>query len=376
MQKTPVADAIKQELARRLTSQWSPGERLPAVSQLARMLGTGQRNTHRALRELVDDGYLVSRPGQGTFVKHDIDTEEVRALYKSRPVAALQTRGRLQGKRVLLTAARLAPGTHTHMVLEAACEMLEAEGATVDKSQPGLWVGDHDFSEVDVDGVLALTWSLRMSRYILGGNQVGCFVLSGISVRVAMGQRYDVVCSDAEQGGFLAGERMRALGHGRAAFLGRAAIDETGVFEETSAWRLRGFEMGFGRPVDPGHYLLANHYDDSAAAAQFPKYLQMKDRPRAIFAASDDLAIGFIVGAAAHGMTFGKDFHIIGFDGQIRGQSIYGGPLSTVEPPHEEIGRQAAEMLTSRLLNPDLAVRRLSLGCRLIEGATALKEGH
>jgi len=123
--------------------------------------------------------------------------------------------------------------------------------------------------------------------------------------------------------------------------------------------------------VDPAHYLLANHYDDRTAARLIPKYLEIPDRPQAVFAASDDLALGFIVGAAAHGLDFARDYHIIGFDGQPRGQAIHGGPLTTVESPHGEIGRRAAEMLMSRLLNPDQPVRRLTVGCRLLNGTTA-----
>lgn len=376
MQRMPVAQVIKQELGRRIGRQWRAGQKLPAVADLARLLGTGQRNTHRALQELVEDGYLVARPGQGTFVKRDFDGAKLRRMLAGQTNSLQQTgfRGRLHGKRISIVTVPITPGTQIGLTVTAARAALEADGASVDLQISEVRLGDHDYSDIEADGILTLAWNLRMSRYKIGPDQVGCFIVNGLSLRVSMSGRYDMIGSDSEQGGFLAGEQMRNLGHKQVVFLGRSSIGESGPFEETSAARLRGFEMGFDAPVNPAHYLFASHYDDHTAAKQLPAYLAMNNRPRAIFAASDDLALGFIIGAAAHGLECGHDYHIIGFDGQPRGQSLLGGSLSTVEVPHAEVGRRAAELLATRLLDTDQPVRRLTLGCSLIVGETAKEE--
>lgn len=370
----PVATAIKREVARRLGRQWSAGERLPAVPALARMLGTGQSNTHRALRELVEEGYLIATPGQGTFVNRDFDESRLRAqMAEAGADDMAPVGGPASGKRVQVVAAAPDPMNHTGRCIEAARRMLLESGADVrfsDDAQKDMT----DVSHLDVDGVLLLEHHL-WGRYRFGSRQVAGIIRAGENVTVAVSGRYDVIGADSEQGGQVAGEHLRELGHKRAAFLGRQSTSgPASVFDETSSARLAGFEIGFGAAVDPAHYLLSSRYDDSHAARLLPNYLAMPDRPRAVFAASDDLALGFIVGAAAHGLNVGRDYHIVGFDGQQRGRTVTDGPLTTIEPPHEEIGRRAAAMLISRLLDPDQPVRKVSLGCRLSEGATVRRE--
>src|SRR5688572_7175411 len=70
---------IKHELRRRLHSDWKSGARLPPIKDLARQLGTGLNNTHRAVRELVDEGLLHSRPGVGTYVS-DLSPQTIAGI--------------------------------------------------------------------------------------------------------------------------------------------------------------------------------------------------------------------------------------------------------------------------------------------------------
>lgn len=375
MLKMPVSDAIKHELTRRLGREWPAGHRLPPVSALARQLGTGQRNTHRAMRELVEAGYLVARPGQGTFVKLDFDASRLPAGMPraSGSNALYGNAGRLAGRHIAVIPVPPLPDSPAGQTVAAATEALKEEGARISSIDPDTAHGG-DLSHVDADALLVLPWSLRTSHFRFRSDQVACFVIVSTSVPVAMSGRYDVIRADGEQGGYLAGTHARAMGHRRVAFLGRAAMGNGSPFDETSSVRLRGFETGLDARVDSAHYLCAEHYDDRAAASLVPAYLAMPDRPRAVFAASDDLALGFIVGAAAHGLNFGRDYHIIGFDGQRRGQHILGGPLSTVAVPMADMGKRAADLLASRLLNPDQPVRRLAVGCTLITGTTLSNE--
>jgi len=134
--------------------------------------------------------------------------------------------------------------------------------------------------------------------------------------------------------------------------------------------RLAGFEMGWGRPVPESARLLVDRYRIEHAAAAVSQYLAMSPRPQGIFAASDDLAIGFILGGIALGIRPGLDYQIIGFDGQRMGQELTDGPLTTVEVPAQAMGAKGAQFLAERILDPDQSVRRMSLGCTLREGAT------
>jgi DNA-binding GntR family transcriptional regulator len=46
-----------------------PNDRLPSESDLCEMYSVGRNTVRRALSELVDDGYLKTIPGLGTFVE-------------------------------------------------------------------------------------------------------------------------------------------------------------------------------------------------------------------------------------------------------------------------------------------------------------------
>jgi DNA-binding LacI/PurR family transcriptional regulator len=111
-------------------------------------------------------------------------------------------------------------------------------------------------------------------------------------------------------------------------------------------------------------------YTSTEGALFVQRYLAIKNRPEAIFAASDDLAVGFVHGALAHGILPGRDYLIAGFDGQERGRTLPTGVLTTAALPSEAMGRAAAGFLLSRIAENQTPVRRLTVGCQLIQGDT------
>ena len=67
------ANGLEQVRAKLLTSlhvgRLSPGDRVPSVRMLAGMTGLSRRTVHRAFLTLAREGFLVARPGSGTFVR-------------------------------------------------------------------------------------------------------------------------------------------------------------------------------------------------------------------------------------------------------------------------------------------------------------------
>ncbi|MEW6522282.1 MAG: GntR family transcriptional regulator [Bacillota bacterium] len=76
---------IEQVRAAILRGEVSPGDPLPSIRQLAADLVTSVITTQRAYQELERDGYIVTRPGRGTFVSElsrsprDLTHEEIGA---------------------------------------------------------------------------------------------------------------------------------------------------------------------------------------------------------------------------------------------------------------------------------------------------------
>ncbi len=80
------------------------------------------------------------------------------------------------------------------------------------------------------------------------------------------------------------------------------------------------------------------------------EFLARADRPTAIYAQNDQMAIGAINGALACGLNIPEDVSIIGQDGLDIGASLYP-TLTTVEQPRYEIGYKAALAVIDMLEN-------------------------
>jgi DNA-binding LacI/PurR family transcriptional regulator len=208
---------------------------------------------------------------------------------------------------------------------------------------------------------------------VCGPKQVLVVVNTALETPVRMGRQFDVVSVDQEQGGFLAGRRLRDIGCKNVCFIGCSGNRLIQTMDQTSLSRLSGFEHGWGEHLSLDRIIPAKTYDQIWAAREVPKWLEMDPRPDGIFAVTDEIALGVILGASAHGLVPGRDFQVVGFDGQQRGRDLPDHPLTTIDVPGREMGQRAAELLLERLEDPDQPVRRLSLGCTLFEGATALR---
>ncbi len=109
----------------------------------------------------------------------------------------------------------------------------------------------------------------------------------------------------------------------------------------------------------PGEFSLA------AGANVVGRFLDLGDqRPTAVFAASDEMAIGFIRAAKEAGLSVPDDVSVAGFDG-IEYSAVYDPRLTTVIQPRTEMGRLGAETLVRRMAGATVERRRTRLPCTL-----------
>lgn len=84
----PFAQLRQQVLAQIASGELAPGDRLPAVRQLASDLGIAPNTAARAYRELEDDGILEGRGRTGTFVRATVSAGKVSPTATSAKAAA------------------------------------------------------------------------------------------------------------------------------------------------------------------------------------------------------------------------------------------------------------------------------------------------
>lgn len=93
------------------------------------------------------------------------------------------------------------------------------------------------------------------------------------------------------------------------------------------------------------------------------RILDRRDRPTAVVAVSDVLALGFMDACAQRGLVPGEDISVVGFDDVSEAAA---GGLTTVRQPIAEKGRIAAELL----LDPDRPDRQVILPYELVVRAS------
>lgn len=120
-------------------------------------------------------------------------------------------------------------------------------------------------------------------------------------------------------------------------------------------------------PIDP-HLIIEGQFRQRSGRAAANQLLDMPNRPTAIVAVNDLIAIGAMGAAVDRGLTVGQDISITGFD-NIMLAEYTNPPLTTVHQPAHRMGNLLCQTLidivqgkthaqTQHLVSPRLVVRR------------------
>lgn len=167
--------------------------------------------------------------------------------------------------------------------------------------------------------------------------------------------------------GRLATAHLLGLGHRRLAHIGADAVSNAA--SSVPALRRRGFEESLAEAgvevpaVEPADFTIEG---GSTAAT---RVLSRDDRPTALFAASDEMAIGAILAARGLGLRVPDDVSIIGVDGHELGRWF---GLTTIDQFARGQGERAAEAVLDALDGGPPAPGRGTLPFELVDrGSTA-----
>lgn len=159
---------------------------------------------------------------------------------------------------------------------------------------------------------------------------------------VSLDEPERMVVTNDRLGAAEAARHLAELGHRRIAF-----ISGPDTFR-SSHERGAGFEAGLaehGLALDPDLVRRAAYTFESGVEAA-TELLALKDRPTAIFAGNDEMAIGVMQAARNLGLDVPGDLSIVGFDDLPMASRVWPN-LTTVRLPIRDMGRMAAEKLTA-----------------------------
>ena len=152
----------------------------------------------------------------------------------------------------------------------------------------------------------------------------------------------DAVITDDERGSFEAVSHLARIGHKRIALVGGPLNISNGKA------RMRGYRKALAAndlKYDSGLVFEGDYRIDSGHRAGISL---LPYRPDAVFVANYLMTVGFLQAAQELGMRCPEDFGLITLD-DYPWLQLFNPPLTAVELPKYEVGRQAAELLIGRI---------------------------
>jgi len=335
----PLYIQVREDLRRQIeTGQLPPGHRLELEETLSTQYEVSSITVKRALRDLAAEGLLVRIKRKGTFVSPraadsgvtprtkclaliipDIEDLFISEIYRGVTEAARQAGFRVS----ILSSDR-----------------------QMDKEAENI----RELGKRGEDGaVIFPNWGHANAEQVFELKRSGFpFVLVN---RFFRDIQTDYVVVNNRAGASAAVEHLVGLGHRRIGCIGW--VECTAVED-----RLDGYRLALGRHSIPyDEQLVRGILDEdrqryagvepaSGGYEEMKKLLALPDRPTAVFAVSDRLAVGAMRAIAEAGLAIPGDMALVGFDDVRYAEDL---DLTTVAQPAFETGRMATEILIGRI---------------------------
>jgi LacI family transcriptional regulator len=168
------------------------------------------------------------------------------------------------------------------------------------------------------------------------------------------------VNSDDEGGAFLAAHYLLDTGH-----------REIGIIAGPEQWasnrrRVNGFmramhDAGLSSPI-----VHADRTTIESGQSSFQALIQQHPSLTAVCAANDSMAIGAIRAARSVGRNVPDDLSVVGFD-DIDWAELNDPPLTTIQIPKLQMGKEAASRLIALIADPELLPTELTISVQLVK---------
>jgi DNA-binding LacI/PurR family transcriptional regulator len=324
-----------------------PGDRMPSEREMAEEMNVGRTALRPVLDALEADGFLVRRPQAGTF------------LAAIPPPSA-------QGATIALIAAFDAAAHGLHMTdpgwLHRVAASFEKVAALANASLVIL-----DQSPFEGDPCSVKTLALQAADaganaavliHPAGTKSVIAHAMSMLHDRnvhpvIVSARTYSGLASqvyfDSAWGSYLATRHLTEHGHKRIGYAAATAGHEW-VHERLAGYR-EALEAAEIEPREAWTHLAGDgermpSREDGASALEHWLSMPKEERPTAVVAGNDTIALGLIAEARKRGLRVPEDLSVVGFDNDPIAMVTR---LTTIDRPTEALGEAVAQVTLERL---------------------------
>lgn len=158
---------------------------------------------------------------------------------------------------------------------------------------------------------------------------------------------------DNKKAAYTAVDYLCKAGHNKIAVLSGKEEDLNAGYPRMTGYRQAMKDNGL---KIPNEYIKIGNYKFDDGIKHMTELLALRDRPTAIFAASDAMAIGALNTALSKGFRVPEDISIIGFD-DIEFASYCYPALTTIQQPRYEMGKDGAYKLNQLIHKTPVEVK-------------------
>ncbi|SES17604.1 catabolite control protein A [Salisediminibacterium halotolerans] len=168
-----------------------------------------------------------------------------------------------------------------------------------------------------------------------------------LSATIDANKEFPSVNIDYEQASYDAVTAMINAGHEKIAMLSGTLADPINGYQKFAGYKRALLDAG--KEVNDDYVTLGDYTHDAGVNAM-KELIALEDRPTAVFASTDEMALGLIHGAQDAGYRVPEDFDIIGFD-NTRLATMVRPTLTSVVQPMYDIGAVSMRLLTKFMDN-------------------------
>jgi DNA-binding LacI/PurR family transcriptional regulator len=343
---TPLYQQVQQDIKDRITHGFlRVGDQIQSQQELSQYYQVSLITIKKALNELVSEGVLYSRVGKGTYVASaSIPLELIRH------------------KAIGLVLSDLNSPLFSLIVQSVEKHAAETGFSLLLSNSSGLETKEDEqirrFRQMGVSGLIIAS----MSRVYRATETIKSLHREKFPyVMVSYMQDSDIhyIGADHEVGAYMATRHLMRQGYSLIGYLNREKGNLLGEVRKNGYLRALAEENYSSIEVVNNVSTGKLEWDDYQSGYNAGlAFASMSDRPEAIFAYNDLLAIGFEKGVLDSGLRIPEDVAIVGFD-NIERSSYAPVPLTTIMQPTQEIGALAVQRLISQIQGDVIPTRTI-----------------